>query len=86
MEDLIKREYAIQALNDCIDIKGYAYTSLHNSLLQIPSEEFVPELLNKGEIKEYENGMITMSRETFNEYHNIAVNDSIRRGLWEKLP
>lgn len=78
MKDLISREAAIQALNDCLDIKGHAYISLHDSLMEIPSEEFVPELINKGEVKKYDNGMVIMSIETFNEYHNIAVNEAIR--------
>ena len=37
MKDLISREAAIQALNDCLDIKGHAYISLHDSLMEIPS-------------------------------------------------
>lgn len=86
MKDLIERDDAIQALNDCIDIKGYAYTFLHDSLMKIPSVENIPEKINDGEIKKYDNGMVSMTNNTFNEYHNIAINDSIRRGLWEKLP
>ena len=39
MEDLIKRQDAIEALNDCIDITGYAYTSLHDAIMEIPSAE-----------------------------------------------
>ena len=37
MDDLIKREDAINALNECIDIKGYAYTSLHDAIMDIPA-------------------------------------------------
>ncbi len=37
MEDLIKREDALKALNDCIDIKGYAYASMHDALMEIPA-------------------------------------------------
>ena len=87
MKDLITREAAIQALNDCLDIRGHAYVSLHESLMEIPSEEFVPEFIEKGKIKEYSNGMVVMNHETYDEYQNIAVNDAIRRGdFWERLP
>ena len=37
MEDLIKRSDVIEALNDCEDIKGYAYTSMHDAIMEIPS-------------------------------------------------
>lgn len=37
MDDLIKREDAIQALNECEDIKGYAYRALHDAIMEIPS-------------------------------------------------
>lgn len=36
-EDLIKREDAIEALNECTDIKGFAYTSLHDAIMEIPA-------------------------------------------------
>ena len=36
-DDLIKREDAINALNECVDIRGYAYTSLHDAIMNIPS-------------------------------------------------
>ena len=86
MEDFIKREDVIQALNDCIDIKGYAYSSLHNAIMEIPSVEVIPERIAVGAIKEYSNGMVAMTHETFDEYHSIAINDAIRKGFWEKLP
>lgn len=38
MDDLIKRENVIKALNECEDIKGYAYKSLHDAIMEIPSE------------------------------------------------
>lgn len=37
MDDLIKREDVIEALNECEDIKGFAYTSLHDAIMDIPS-------------------------------------------------
>lgn len=40
MSDLIKRTDAIDALNECEDIKGYAYTSLHDALMEIPSATY----------------------------------------------
>ena len=86
IEDLIKREDVIQALNDCVDIKGYAYSSLHDAIMEIPKAEAIPERINIGVIKEYDNGMVAMTHETFDEYHAIAVNDAIRKGFWEKLP
>lgn len=36
--DLIKREDAINALKECEDIRGYAYKSLHDAIMEIPSE------------------------------------------------
>ena len=39
MDDLIKREDAIEALNKCDDIKGFAYTSLHDAIMEIPAVE-----------------------------------------------
>ena len=41
MSDLIKRQDAIDALNECTDIKGYAYTSLHDALMEIPGAEVI---------------------------------------------
>ena len=41
MSDLIKREDAIDALNECEDIKGYAYTSMHDALMEIPSARVI---------------------------------------------
>ena len=87
MEDFIKREDVIQALNDCIDIKGYAYSSLHDAIMEIPSVEVIPERIAAGVIKEYSNGMVAMNHKTYDEYQNIAINDAIRRGdFWEMLP
>lgn len=40
MSDLIKRQDAIDALNECEDIKGYAYTSMHDALMEIPSASY----------------------------------------------
>ena len=37
MEDLIKREDAIEALNQCEDIKGFAYRQMHDAIMDIPS-------------------------------------------------
>ena len=41
MSDLIKRSDAIDALNECEDIKGYAYTSMHDALMEIPSAKVI---------------------------------------------
>ena len=38
-DDLIKREDVINALNECVDVRGYAYTSLHDAIMEIPSVE-----------------------------------------------
>lgn len=38
MKDLIKREDVIEALNECEDIRGYAYKSFHDAIMEIPSE------------------------------------------------
>lgn len=40
MSDLIKREDAINALNECEGIKGYAYTQMHDALMKIPSATY----------------------------------------------
>ena len=37
MTDLIRREDAIDALNQCDDIRGYAYRQMHDALMEIPS-------------------------------------------------
>lgn len=37
MDDLIKRSDAIDALNECEDIKGFGYTQMHDALMEIPS-------------------------------------------------
>ena len=36
MDDLIRREDAIEALNECEDIKGFAYTQMHEAIMNIP--------------------------------------------------
>lgn len=46
MSDLIKREDVIEALNECIDIKGYAYVSLHDAIMEIPAVEESKEVTN----------------------------------------
>ncbi len=37
MNDLIKRQDVIEALNECEDIKGFAYKSLHDAIMEIPT-------------------------------------------------
>lgn len=37
MSDLIKRDDVIEALNECIDIKGHAYKELHDAIMEIPT-------------------------------------------------
>ena len=37
MSDLIKRQDAIDALNECEDIKGFGYTQMHDAIMEIPS-------------------------------------------------
>lgn len=39
MSDLIKRQDAIDALNECEDIKGHSYTQMHDALMEIPSAD-----------------------------------------------
>ncbi len=38
-KDTIYREDAIEALNECTDIKGFKYTQMHNALIEIPSAD-----------------------------------------------
>ena len=33
---VIYRDDAINALNECIDIKGFAYTSMHDAIMELP--------------------------------------------------
>ena len=35
--DVIRREDVIEALNECEDIRGYAYRELHDAIMNIPS-------------------------------------------------
>ena len=37
--DTIYREDAIEALNECTDIKGFKYTQMHDALMEIPSAD-----------------------------------------------
>lgn len=50
-DDLIKREDAINALNECVDIKGFAYTSMHDAIMEIPTAGEVNETNSRGESK-----------------------------------
>ena len=50
MSDLIKREDAINALNECEDIKGYAYTQMHDALMEIPSAKVIDAEALKAEL------------------------------------
>ena len=36
MNDLIRRDDVIEALNECEDIKGFAYTAMHDAIMEIP--------------------------------------------------
>lgn len=56
-DDTIKRSDAIEALNECTDIKGFEYTQMHNALMEIPSadrpQEWIPcseRLPDEGEV------------------------------------
>ena len=40
MDDLIKRSDAVEALNECTDIKGYSYRQMHDALMEIPSATY----------------------------------------------
>lgn len=37
MKEYISRDAVIEALNDCVDIKGFAYTSLHDAIMKLPT-------------------------------------------------
>ena len=39
MEDLIRREDVIEALNECDMIRGYAYRQMHDAIMDIPKVE-----------------------------------------------
>ncbi len=38
-DDTIKRSDAIEALNECTDIKGFEYRQMHDALMAIPINE-----------------------------------------------
>lgn len=44
-----------------------------------PTVNAEPTILSVGVVKEYDNGMVAMRKETYQEYHAIAVNEAIRR-------
>lgn len=33
----VRLDSVINALNECIDIRGYAYTSLHDAIMELPT-------------------------------------------------
>ena len=33
---VVSRDDVIKALNECIDIKGYAYVSFHDAIMELP--------------------------------------------------
>lgn len=41
MNDVIRRTDAIDALNECEDIKGYGYRQMHDALMEIPSVSMI---------------------------------------------
>ncbi len=47
---------------------------------KVPAVEPVPELQEIGVVKEYDNGMVAMRKETYQEYENIAEFNAIRQG------
>ena len=50
-------------------------TSILNKMDLVEPE---PEFLPKGQIKEYDNGMVAMNKETYKEYDEIATLQAIR--------
>lgn len=50
-------------------------TSILNKIDLVEPE---PEFLPKGQIKEYDNGMVAMNKETYKEYDEIATLQAIR--------
>lgn len=35
--EYVSKESVIEALNECVDIKGFAYTSLHDAIMEMPT-------------------------------------------------
>lgn len=41
--ELVSRDDTIEALNECDDIKGYAYKSMHDKLMGVPTRAVIRE-------------------------------------------
>ena len=55
-------------------------------IVNAPTVDAEPIILPIGVVKEYDNGMVAMRKETYQEYHAIAVNEAVRRLDVEVLP
>ena len=49
-----------------------------------PAVDAEPTILSVGVVKEYDNGMVAMRKETYQEYHTIAVNEAVRRLFYQR--
>ena len=45
---------------------------------KVPAVEPVPELQDIGVVKEYDNGMVAMRKETYKQFEDMAVTEAIR--------
>ncbi len=52
---------------------------VRNFIEDAPTIDAEPTILSVGVVKEYDNGMVAMRKETYQEYHAIAVNEAVRR-------
>lgn len=75
IDEITESHNSIEAIEICAEGRDRIL-----SLESIGILDKEPENQPIGVVKEYDNGMVAMRKETFNEYHRIAVNEAIRRG------
>ena len=60
-------------------IDEYVTSTIEDEIETAPTVDAEPTILSVGVVKEYDNGMVAMRKETYQEYHAIAVNEAVRR-------
>lgn len=59
--------------------KSFSDSEVVDMLEAAPTVEAEPTIIPIGVVKEYDNGMVAMRKETYHEYHARAVNEATRR-------
>lgn len=81
MKTTIYKEDAIQALNDTTEIKGYAYTRMHEALEALPEADAMPEYIEDDKIvHHYLNGMVAMNERAYQNLRRVSKEPS--QGRW----